>query len=408
MDQITFECSNCRQILKVGADKAGRQAKCPRCNTALQIPAASTIADEPAPPPPPRPAAPAGPEKITDIPPSARRRDEEDDRPRRRRDEEAEDRPRRRRDEDDDYDEDRPRRRRRDGEDDYDDDRPRRRRRDEDDDYDDDRPRRRRRDEDDDYDDRPRKKAPAYRPMDRWPKVQIGILIVAIAACVLTAAWAADLIGDLLVLIALIVAVSGGGGAGWGDTGLVFMKIGVIVGVLGAVGGLVGYVFNVFVPNKRGATGLAIAVLAMGVVELVLNIIFKVIPVFSPLFSPFGDPRGSQVVAFIFNLVYWLVFGAQFVLLYLLMANIANQWKQRGQGRDCVGLVVMVSIGAGLCLLAVVMMFIAIKTPVGMRQSGPPAMFWVALVLKLLGDLALLGTFSWSIRVLFGTKDVID
>jgi hypothetical protein len=51
MATITFRCSSCQQALKVGADKAGKKAKCTKCGTALTVPAA----DEPAPAAPPAP-----------------------------------------------------------------------------------------------------------------------------------------------------------------------------------------------------------------------------------------------------------------------------------------------------------------------------------------------------------------
>src|SRR5262245_16169129 len=142
MDTITFQCYSCHQILKVGADKAGRKAKCVKCATVLTIPATSTPGLEE---PPAAPAAPRGraQEEIVDMPPSRPipapvPRDEEYEREpargRRDREDDYDDRPRRGRDREDDYD-DRPRRGR-DRDDDYDD-RPRRRGRDRDrdDDY---------------------------------------------------------------------------------------------------------------------------------------------------------------------------------------------------------------------------------------------------------------------------------
>jgi hypothetical protein len=45
---ITFRCSACKQVLKIGADKAGRKAKC-KCGADITIPATSEP-DEPAPP----------------------------------------------------------------------------------------------------------------------------------------------------------------------------------------------------------------------------------------------------------------------------------------------------------------------------------------------------------------------
>jgi hypothetical protein len=61
METITFRCTTCKFVLKVGADKAGRKAKCSKCGTLLVIPAGSD-AGPPAPPPP----APAAGKKSTD------------------------------------------------------------------------------------------------------------------------------------------------------------------------------------------------------------------------------------------------------------------------------------------------------------------------------------------------------
>ena len=43
MDFITFRCTACQHGMKVGADKAGRKAKCPKCQTELTIPKSETV-----------------------------------------------------------------------------------------------------------------------------------------------------------------------------------------------------------------------------------------------------------------------------------------------------------------------------------------------------------------------------
>src|SRR5689334_21600622 len=88
MDLITFECSKCRQVLRVGADKAGRQAKYPRCATILQIPARSANSARPkAAPSTPQPQRGRGrkdedeeerEERVAPRRPARRPRDEED------------------------------------------------------------------------------------------------------------------------------------------------------------------------------------------------------------------------------------------------------------------------------------------------------------------------------------------
>src|SRR5262245_25087176 len=41
MDIITFQCTNCQKVMRIGADKAGKRAKCSKCGTSLVIPAQS-------------------------------------------------------------------------------------------------------------------------------------------------------------------------------------------------------------------------------------------------------------------------------------------------------------------------------------------------------------------------------
>jgi hypothetical protein len=57
MEMITFPCTACKFVLKVGADKAGRNAKCSKCGAILKIPAAPEA--EAVAPPPPTPKKPA-------------------------------------------------------------------------------------------------------------------------------------------------------------------------------------------------------------------------------------------------------------------------------------------------------------------------------------------------------------
>lgn len=47
MDLISFRCTSCKQVLKVSSDKAGRKAKCVKCGKDLTIPAAQPPAQPP-------------------------------------------------------------------------------------------------------------------------------------------------------------------------------------------------------------------------------------------------------------------------------------------------------------------------------------------------------------------------
>src|SRR2546421_10930791 len=46
---ITFRCTKCQHVLKIGQEKAGRKAKCPKCGHGLTVPDA-TPPDKPAKP----------------------------------------------------------------------------------------------------------------------------------------------------------------------------------------------------------------------------------------------------------------------------------------------------------------------------------------------------------------------
>jgi phage FluMu protein Com len=121
MASITFRCSSCEQMLRAGAEKAGKKVKCGKCGTIMTVPSDEVESAELIEPtsaaPPARGRAPA-PRDDVDFeagPPPRRRRHEEDSDyeapPRRSRRASADE-------EDDDYD--RPRQRRRDRDDDLD------------------------------------------------------------------------------------------------------------------------------------------------------------------------------------------------------------------------------------------------------------------------------------------------
>src|SRR5437588_4454447 len=55
MEVISFRCWSCKQVLRIGADKAGRKAKCTKCGTELTIPAVSADGETPTPAPEPKP-----------------------------------------------------------------------------------------------------------------------------------------------------------------------------------------------------------------------------------------------------------------------------------------------------------------------------------------------------------------
>src|SRR5205823_5677305 len=61
------------------------------------------------------------------------------------------------------------------------------------------------------------------------------------------------------------------------------LKVGQVLALIQGIVAVVGYSFCLFAPAKKGALGLAITALCLGILNSVLGIIFKFLPAFSPL-----------------------------------------------------------------------------------------------------------------------------
>lgn len=339
MSTIQFQCFVCSQVLKVGADKAGRKAKCIQCGTVLTIPMASVEEDlvTPAPASPPPAAAPVDlptAEPMAPPPPPPGGDPYEDD---------YEDRPRRRRRDEDDYDDDYDRPRRRRGREEYDDEPRGSRRRD---------------DYDDDYD-RPRKKEKKASSKGSWPMVRLGFLISFIGWCVVAGGFALQQIGMLIFTIASL-----GRGAEAGMAAFRCMQFGTILVVLASIAPIVGAVMWIFGKNKNGMLGLAITTVAVLAVVTLLHLVFVLIPAFSfqtgrfvriPRIAlgayscqlQFGGSIGDLILSIFLNILVnagWLI-GA------LYIRAVATTLKDRFLKDGAMRLVIMTSVAAGYQLL---------------------------------------------------------
>jgi hypothetical protein len=384
MDLITFSCDSCHQVLKVGAENAGKQAKCPRCGAAMIIPSAS--------PPPAGRRGRAEDEEVEDRPARPR--------PRREDDYEEEDRPRRRRREEDYEEEDRPRRARR-REEDYEDEDDR------------DRPRRRPdryEDEGDDYD-RPRRKGMSERK--KWGFVKLGILLVAISACLIATYALLQAVTDVLLMIQSMKSTPEVGSAGTQTAFKVIGRIGHGFALAGALVALVGYVFCMFVPNKHGTLAFAIVALALGGVNLVFDILCKLVPMFDQagalaLIMPgLGivklTSQGAFTGAFILSIFEALLYYAQFIVFALFLWAASRAARDRWVGPSAMGLVVFGSVTAALKTVALVMMFVYMNS-----TTKPKALGIITTILTLVATLVFLGQMVWYILVLFRARDISE
>lgn len=379
MELITFSCSSCNQVLKVSADNAGKQAKCPRCGAALVIPSSS--------------AAPA--------PPRTGSEEEVEDRkgrgrPRRQDEYEEEDRPRRSRRREDDYD-------------DEEDDRPRRRRRREDDyeEEDEDRPRPRRRsdryeDEEDDYD-RPRREGMSVRK--RWGFVRLGVLLIFISACVLAADGLLEAVANFLVMLSVMTVKDIGTGAVH-----IIMRIAYGLAFGAVITGLVGYVFGIFVPNKKGTLALAITLLALGGLALVFHILFRIVPMFKdPLVSRLaislpglGLVQSIGAGALVLSIFAVLFLYAEFVLAAIFFWAVARSVKARFLAGSWIGIIVLASVNLFLQLVTVILTYVA------MRNEGARALQIITAIMKFITPLVFIAFTVWYLLTAWRTRNAIE
>ncbi len=254
MAVITFACYACNQVLQVGADKAGRKAKCSQCGTILTVPAlaqnvlpvAEAIAPTPAAPPPLHPSPPTaggvahGLDEVEVVEePASRRLDDFEAGPPRRRQSEY-------------------------------------------------------------YDVR-------RRPPSKWHKVKLGFLLVFIGMCVLAGAFGFTLLGWLLV--------NAGAGA---MVGAVLVRIGETIMFLGGGAAIVGHVFWLWISNRRGAFGFAIATLSVaGVLEL-----FQIVH----MASVYGSFLGGNTVV---NMLVGLLRAAHFMMIAFYLRALAQTVADR-------------------------------------------------------------------------------
>jgi len=384
MSFISFQCYACNQMLRVGADKAGRKAKCHKCGTILTIPISSTvpptsdtgIASRGATPPPlpPLPAAPSAPPAAREPPYVPTLEEDEPERPPRRRAERLAPL-------EEGYDEPRPRRRRRRV------------------DY-----------EEEDYEEPERRPDPAAQ---RW-RARLGLLLAFIGSCVLAGAFALYLVAYLLGTIDLIRMISSPQTfrGGTGEAPGILIRVGVIVYLGAALTSITGYVFCILGPTKRGMLALSIATTAVAGVDVLLTLIFKVPLVFGDYAGSARAPSPSGLFGTWFALlIVQLLFSAELILFPLYLRGMCKFVKARWTAGSCMSVMVIGCVYTGARVLAFIFGYITLNMASSIdarARSDPRAMFWITLVLVWIGTLVFLGFVIQYIMTIWRTRAQID
>ncbi len=288
------------------------------------------------------------------------------------------------------------------------------------DDYDDDdrRPRRSRYEEDEYYEEEyyedpyadpygaPRRTG--GRRKSKSPKlglVRSGLLIMAIAGCVLAGAMGLKM---FLVLLGMLSTSIGSG-----NTIAIIIKIRELLWLGASIAIIVGYSFLLFFPNKKGSLGLTIAALSLGSVNLLLRIFLLTVPLFSGRgffglgmmgLSMFGS--GSKLEFFLKMGLIEALFIAELILVALALSAINTGLKDRYNLQMAKRMIIPAGIYGGV--LVVLGMFLLILT------ESPPTSHtavtiwkWVLYLVQATGDGMLIWYFVSYILLMFNTKNAV-
>jgi hypothetical protein len=391
MELITFRCPACRTVLKVRPDKAGRKAKC-KCGAQLTIPMVSeelTEADSaPAAPPKPAPAPVADEEDATaygmedliaptpEVEVEHKETKEEDVAAIATfQAKEAEAR-------------------------------------------------------------RKRRAAMRRASMDpvKWEKIRVGILLVLIATCFWIGAIA---LHRLIIVIGLfsgpeyasvadlgldkasfVIGISAG--SSLVDVGVWLARIAQIFILLAGLIGVAGYAVCLAVPPRYGTHGLAISVLALGGINLVLQLVFKLLPLTGVIpytMVPLVAPEIAMLVANTERLeplhVFWshapfwemfaaliiqMLFYAEPVLFALFLRAVALSVKDHWLQTTADAFILLV-LGTAFGLLAYYLLSVTGTSEV---------LGWVLRVIYSLWTAFLVGQVLWYAVILHRSRNMIE
>lgn len=189
--------------------------------------------------------------------------------------------------------------------------------------------------------------------------LSVGCLIVAIGTCVFSGSLVLSILAELFGEIGM---ASTRGTGSLQRVAANFLKISQVFIFVASIGLVTGYAFCLFTPNKHGSLGLMIATLSVGAVNMVLRVVFRMIPAFTndllydrALFAVAGRAfDAGQGIMLIFM---ELMFCAEVMLLSLFLAAVARIQKDRVQRGDCMRTVwFMTGVASVVFLMSIFLM----------------------------------------------------
>jgi hypothetical protein len=213
----------------------------------------------------------------------------------------------------------------------------------------------------------------------------VGLLLVFIAFCVVAGAFVLEFIVYLISSIQLIKVLTGSMGDPTGRATLILWRIAFPLAFCGSLTAIVGYVFCVTGPNRRGSMGIAIATLAVAAIGLILTLLFRLLPIFGEEFitAQGGGARTSAFLAWFLVFLPQLLFCAEIILFPFYPRAFGLARKKYWVVGDAGKVVVLGIVYSVVRVLGWIIILVLISAAESRSQSPGfgKAMGWIFLVL---------------------------
>lgn len=196
--------------------------------------------------------------------------------------------------------------------------------------------------------------------------IRAGFMVLGIAGCVFSGA-----IG-MKVLVELIWILS----SNMGDTTVTIWKIAETIWFGAAIAVIVGYSFLLFFPNKHSSMGLTIAALVVGSINLIVQIVFKIIPMYSRGrgflgldLGGFGFASSSEIETLLKIGLMEGLFIAEMILVALALLAINKHLKDRYNVQSAKQMIIPAGIYGGILLVMGMFILILSETHIESRTA---------------------------------------
>lgn len=233
--------------------------------------------------------------------------------------------------------------------------------------------------------------------------IRAGFLILAIAGCVFCGSIGIKLLVELIGILSNFDV---------GKTSWTIWRIAELLWMGAAIGVIVAYSFLLFFPNRNSSLGLTIAALVIGSINLVVQIVIKIIPMFSDASSfldlGFGGMGfgGSKIEPFIKIGLIEGLFIAEIILIAVAMMAINQQLKDRHNVQSAKRMIIPAGLYGGILIVIALFLLIVSESSIT-SPTARDIWKWVIYLCRVGSQGMLIWYFVSYILLMFNTRSAM-